>query len=266
MRVLLAQLDPAPGDPAANAATVADVVARHPDADLAVFPELFLTGYDLEAAPGLAVGPDDAALRTVAEAARAAGTAVLVGHIERPAGDGPPFNSVACFDTDGSLAATYRKTHLFGREDEVFAAGDELVLCVLAGRRIAPLVCFDVEFPEPARALARDGAELLVTLSANMDPWGPDHELAARARALDNRLPHVYVNRVGDEAGLHFCGGSLAAGPDGAITTALGGEPGTAVAELDLDASPEDAVDYLRRVRPGLSIAATVPATSRGGS
>ena len=47
------------------------------------------------------------------------------------------------------------------------------------------------------RALALAGAELLVTASANMEPFGPDHEIATRARALENRLPHVYVNAIG---------------------------------------------------------------------
>ena len=264
MRVLLAQLDPAAGDPRANAATLAEVIARHPGADLAVFPELFLTGYDLAAAAERALSGDGPELAAVRDAAASAGTAVVVGFAEaRPAG--PPANAVACLDRDGGWAATYRKTHLFGDEAAAFAAGDELVVCELAGRRVAPLVCFDVEFPEPARAVARAGAELLVTVAANPDPYGPDHALAARARALDNRIPHVYVNRVGREGGLRFCGGSIAAGPDGAVGTALAGGPGTAVADVELDAPVDGAVDYLRLVRPDLSITAAVPASTRGG-
>ena len=45
---------------------------------------------------------------------------------------------------------------------------------------VGPLICFDIEFPEPARELAAAGAELLVTASANMAPFGPDHEVATR--------------------------------------------------------------------------------------
>jgi predicted amidohydrolase len=39
---------------------------------------------------------------------------------------------------------------------------------------------------------------MLVTISANMEPFGPDHDTAARARALENGLPHLYVNLVGE--------------------------------------------------------------------
>ena len=58
---------------------------------------------------------------------------------------------------------------------------------------MGPMICFDVEFPEVARTLARRGADVLVTISANMEPLGPDHDTAASARALENGLPHLYV-------------------------------------------------------------------------
>lgn len=279
MRVLLAQLDPAPGDQAANAAAVAAALAEHPGAELAVFPELFLSGYDLARADALAltapargVAPDAAGadpLVVVADAARAHGTAVLVGFAERLP-DGRVANSVACVEADGRHVATYRKTHLFGAEAEAFAAGEELLVVELAGRRVAPLVCFDVEFPEPARALARAGAELLATLSANMEPYGPDHALAARARALDNRLPHVYVNRVGSEAGHRFVGGSAAIAAGGAPLEQLGATAATRLAELTFGGAGTGAADpqvnYLEHLRDDLVVKAVSSPSVHGGT
>jgi predicted amidohydrolase len=198
MRVLLVQAAPQPGQPAANAESVRAALAADPGADLAVLPELFLTGYDPPTAHERAIGRDHDALELVREAAREAGAAVVVGFAERRP-DGALANSVACIDRNGGWAGLYRKTHLFGREREVFTAGERLLVVELGGRRVGILNCFDVEFPEPARALARAGAELLVTVAANMEPYGPDHALAVRARALDNRLPHVYVNRTGSD-------------------------------------------------------------------
>ena len=93
----------------------------------------------------------------------------------------------------------------------------------LAGLRVGPLICFDMEFPELARALARAGADLLVTASANMEPFYSDHQIASQARALDNRLPHLYCNRCGVEAGLVFVGGSRAVRSDGTIAAQAGG-------------------------------------------
>ena len=253
MRVLLVQSAPQPGEPAANAEAIRAALAAHPGAELAVLPEMFLTGYDLPAAAERAITPDDAALALVRDAAREAGTAVVAGFAERLPG-GALANSVACIDADGRSVATYRKTHLFGRESDVFTAGERLLVVELAGRRIGILNCFDVEFPEPARALARAGAELLVTVAANMDPYGPDHQLAVRARALDNRLAHVYVNRTGSEAGVGFVGESLAVAPDGRPVLALGRIADAAAVDLDLGASPPAAVDYLRHVRPELPV------------
>ena len=193
---LLAQLESVPRDPPANAARAAEALAAHPEADIAVFPELFLGAYDLRALDETARPVECDELATVAAAAAAAGTAVVIGFAERN-DDGSCYNSVACIDRDGSLAGVYRKTQLYAGERKVFRPGRELRLVRLAGVAVAPLICFDVEFPEPVRALALAGAELLVTASANMEPFGPDHEIATRARALENRLPHLYANAIG---------------------------------------------------------------------
>ncbi len=84
------------------------------------------------------------------------------------------------------------------------------------------MICFDLEFPEVARTLAAGGADMLVTVSANSPPFELDHDLFARTRALENGLPHVYVNRVGEEDGLGFCGGSLALDPDASVLAEAG--------------------------------------------
>ena len=169
-----------------------------------VLPELFLSGYDLARARDTAVDLDGAELATVRAAAEAADTAVIVGFGERRGG--AVANAVACIDARGDVAAVYRKLCLFGAEADVFEAGDELVLAELGERRVGPLICFDMEFPEPARALAAAGADLLVTAAANMEPFFDDQLIASQARALDNRLPHLYVNRAGSEGGLRVRG------------------------------------------------------------
>lgn len=266
MRVLLAQLDPAPGDVDANAATIAAALAEHPDVELAVFPELFLTGYDLERVAALALTPDQAPLPSLVALARRHGTALLFGFAERTASGGVA-NAVACIDADGRWAATYRKTHLFdGPERSLFEVGEELLVVELAGRRVAPMICFDVEFPEPARLLARAGAELLVTVAANMEPYGPDHALALRARALDNRLPHVYVNRVGMEAGLRFVGGSAAVAAGGVPVAELREAAGLLVAELSPGVESAPQVNYLEHLRDDLTAKVVSSPSVHGGT
>lgn len=260
MRVLLGQLSPAPGDLEANADTVCEAVSAHPRADLAAFPELFLSGYDADRAGELAVTPDHPALARIRETARRYATSVVIGFAERVPGG--VANSAACIDAGGAWVATYRKTHLFGADEHAaFSAGDALVVTELAGHRIGPLICFDVEFPEPARALTRAGAEVLVTVSANMEPYAPDHALASRARALDNRRPHVYVNRVGSESGHRFVGGSAAIRADGSLITQLGDEPALVEIDLDVPTTTDEAVDYLAHLRADLRVEAPVRPT-----
>lgn len=237
----------------ANARSVARVLEQHPDAELAVFPELFLTGYVIKGVDQLAAGLDSRPLAQVAEAARRARTAVVVGFIER-FGDGVA-NSLACFDRDGSLAGVYRKSHLFGAEAETFVPGERLLVTRLAGRNLGLLICFDVEFPEPARALARAGAELLVTASANMEPFGHDHHIAVPARALENRVPHLYVNCCGSSDGLRFVGRSRAIGADGRATVeARDDKEQVLIAPVGTAGATDERVDYLAHFRGELPV------------
>jgi predicted amidohydrolase len=256
MKALLAQLAPK-GDPELDAARAREVICAAGDADLAIFPELFLGGYETRDLESRALAADDELLGTIGVSCARSATAAVIGFSER-LDDGAFANSAACFDRDGELVAIYRKTHLFGgHEAEAFRPGDELRLVTLAGVRCGILICFDIEFPEPARQLARAGAELLVTASANMDPYEEDHRLASRARALDNRLPHVYVNRVGEESGYRFVGRSRVVGPDGEVLAELSdSEEEVLAVDVPLRERPQGEVDYLRQVRPELPVRA----------
>jgi predicted amidohydrolase len=257
VKALLAQLSPVAGDPAANAGRAAGIV-ESADAEIVVFPELYLTGYDLERVGALAVEPASECVAGLRAAAAWSRTAVVVGFAERR---GAGFsNALALIDERGEIVAVQRKVQLFGEERVVFEPGEELVVAALAGRSVGPLICFDMEFPELARALARAGADLLVTAAANMEPFYSDHQIAAQARALDNRVPHLYCNRCGEEAGLAFVGGSRAVRPDGTI------EAQTAEGErlLAVDFNPEpadDRVDYLAQLPEGIGVRAAANAT-----
>jgi predicted amidohydrolase len=254
MHALLAQVASAPGDPAANANRAVAALGAHPEVDIAVFPELFLCGYDLALVERSARPPDCPELRTIASAARGAATAVVVGFAERMEG-GELANSVACIDCDGSLAAVYRKTQLFGAELKVFRPGVELRIVRLAGVKVGPLICFDIEFPEPARRLATAGAELLVTASANMDPFVSDHEIASRARALENRLPHLYANAVGTVGGLHLVGHSRSIDATGTVLAeAASDEETLLVAPVGRPGTDDERVDYLRHLPRELGV------------
>lgn len=252
IRVLLAQRFPVAGECARNAADAAELLAAYPDVDLAVFPELFLCGYDVAQVHRYGLGPDAEPLGVLRRACAASGTALVAGFAERDDAGGPPYNAMLCADRDGSVAGVYRKTHLYGAERTAFTAGDRLACVTLAGIRIAPMICFDLEIPEVARTLARDHPALLVAIAANMDPYAEDHELASRSRALENRTPLIYVNRAGAEADLTFTGNSLATDGNAHVLTHLGRQPATAVVTVPLQTPVPPELDYRTQLRPDL--------------
>jgi predicted amidohydrolase len=256
----MVQAAPVPHDVAANTATVLRLLAEYRDVDVAVFPELFLTGYTLPGIEALALTPDDEPLAAVRRAAAEHGTAVVLGYAEAVPG-GRPANSAIAVDEHGAVAGIYRKVHLFGGEPAFFVAGERYPLVRFHGHRVGLLICYDVEFPEPARTVALGGAELVVTISANMDPFAVEHDLFARARAVENHVPHVYVNRPGVESGFDFVGGSLAVLPDGAALVALGRQPAVAVVDVPVGAplDPERYPDYLGERRPDVPAVAVEP-------
>jgi predicted amidohydrolase len=264
MLALLAQLTPAAETPGADARRAAEVIRACPEAEIAVFPELFLGGYRVDDAAAIACDPEGEEIATVAEACAATGTAAVVGFAERRLGD--LHDSLACIDEEGELIVCYRKAQLFGRESRSYRAGSHLEVVELAGRRVAPLVCFDVEFPELARAAALAGADLLVTSAANMEPYGREHRLHATARALENRVPHLYVNRVGTEAGLRFVGESCAVDADGVVVAEAGGSEEILFAEVGAAGGSDSLVDYLSFEPTRMPVEVRSKSHSKGGT
>ena len=245
MRAVLVQATPVEGDLEANVAAACAAIEAA-DADLVALPEMFLGGYRIRRLRP--VQPE--ALARIGAAARAAGATVVIGGPEGV--DGGLANSAWVFGPGGEVAGVYRKTHLFGAERGVFVPGDELAPIEVAGRRLGVMVCFDVEFPEVARTLALRGAEVLVTISANMEPFEDDHDAFVRARALENERPHLYVNRTGSESGAVFVGRSQAVDAEGRVLAMAGAEPQTVEVELPPAGREDERTQYLAQRRPEL--------------
>src|SRR5215216_584787 len=263
LNIVLAQLSPRLRQTKANIETMGRIVAEHPEADLVVFPELFLSGYTLTDIEGLAVHLDGPELKMIADMARESSTALMFGTPERVSGG--IANSAFCVDEQGTIAAVYRKVQLYGGdESDAFVAGDELLVVELCGLKMGIMICFDVEFPEVARSLAQAGAEMLVTISANMEPFGNDHAVFVSARALENGLPHVYVNQVGPVENLTFVGGSTVVSPDGEIYTQAGSsEEEILSVRLLLPTKSNLRQDYLSELRSPMPGVKTVQSGAR---
>lgn len=249
-RIALAQLRPVVGEPDTNLATVEAALAEHGDVDLMVWPELFLPGYTTSRIETLADTLDGERVGRLCSAARNHDTALVIGIAERR-DDGAIANSALAIDRDGRIAGCYRKIQLFGGEAEAFAPGETLEIVEIAGVRVGLMICFDIEFPEIGRALAVGGAELLVSVSANMRPFGPDHRLCVQARALENRRPHVYVNQVGQGETFLFTGDSCHADTAGRVRAACPPHAESLIrVDVPLGVETEKRPDYLALRRP----------------
>ena len=228
--VAVAQVGARIGDVAANLALASRYVARAGarGAQLVVFPECFLQGYSLkrsvlemsEPLDGPAVG----ALAAIAGEHR---VAIVAGFIEaNPADPHRPYNAAVVIGPGGEVIGAYRKTHLFEREADAFAAGDDYPVFdvpVVAGRpplRVGVCICFDVEFPEVPRLLAIGGAQLIAVPSADMEPYRAQQAANLMSRAIENNLHVALANTVDRRSAVTFFGGSGIAAPDGTLTSA----------------------------------------------
>jgi 5-aminopentanamidase len=247
VRIACAQIAPDVERPADNPgrvrAAIRDALAG--GAELIVVPELSNSGYifrSLDEARAAAVPADGELLTGWAEELAAAGTgALVVGGFCELAPDRRLFNSSALVGADGVLAV-YRKLHLWDEESLWFTPGEDPapVIDTPLGR-IGLGVCYDLEFPELSRGLALAGAEV-IALPTNwpLEAEPPNgrpivHSLAA-VTAYFSKVFVALCDRCGTERGVRFEGGSVIAGPDGAL---LAGPlpdhgPGMLLAECDL--------------------------------
>jgi NAD+ synthase (glutamine-hydrolysing) len=211
LTVALAQMNSTVGDLRGNAARIADLIARSRDAgaQLAVFPELALTGYPPE---DLLLKTDflDASAAALEElAAHTRGIAALVGAPEQAE---DVYNTAALL-ADGEIKAIYRKMQLpnYGVFDEqrYFQAGDGPALFELNGVPVGITVCEDIwEAGPPALSEALAGAQVIVNLSASpyRIGYGARRERMLVQRAVDYFASVVFVNAVGAQDELVFDG------------------------------------------------------------
>lgn len=234
----------------ASLAAIANVVGRARDAgaEMVVFPECALGGYlgggedGLGAGPAVAVdGPEIAQL-----AAMAGSTVVCAGFTEDAPGG--PYSSAVCVTGDGVLGH-HRKVHLPPSELGAFRAGDSFAAFDTPLGRVGMLICYDKVFPEAARTLALDGAEIVASLAAwptcrfapatrvPDDRQTQHFNVLDQARAVENQVVWVSSNLAGRSGKLRFMGQAKVVDPDGVVLARTGGRAGMATARVDVAGS-----------------------------
>jgi len=259
--VACCQLAPVLGEPAVNRELTADAVtsAVARGASIVVLPELASSGYVFESQAEARASAETADGETVTGWARLGaehGIVIVGGFCE--ASGGEVFNSAALVDPDG-LRGVYRKAHLWDEEKRWFSSGSAAppVVATRFGR-IAMMICYDLEFPEWVRLPALAGAQLLCAPTnwpafPRPDGERPMEVVRVQADAAVNRMFIAACDRIGEERGVGWVGGSVIVDADGWPLAATGQAAGrnpadvtsgpvTIAAECQLDEALDKAV------------------------
>ncbi len=225
----------------ANFRRVSAMLAEAPPAPggLIVLPEMFATGFskDLSKTVERTDGETTRYLQALAVSTRCA---VMGGVI---LGDGSGLGQNASFTCgpDGEWLATYIKRRPFtlAGEAAVHRAGSDPVVFPFNGFRIAPLVCYDLRFPELARDAMALGADLLVYISSWPIKRVQDWITLLKARAIENQAWVIGVNRTGTDPEFTYPGRTLIVDPHGTVTADAADREQVLSATLDLSVASD---------------------------
>ncbi len=200
LRVAVVQFAPVFGEPQRNLATMLALLDAARPAHVVIFPELALSGYFFQSrqeVAALAQPADGPLLQRLHREARWRRQILIVGFPEHA--NGRLYNAAALLLPDEERVVVYRKTHLFYKEKLCFDPGDTGFLVVHVPAydvRIGVMICYDWRFPEAARTLALQGAELIACPSNLVtEAW----EIVMPVRALENKVYLAVANRTGAE-------------------------------------------------------------------
>jgi len=214
-----------------------DEICRTQKTDLIVFPELATTGYECgvrftdlaERVPGPTVN-------LLAQRAADYGTYVVFGMAAKTKVESVLYDAAIVLGRDGELLGQYNKVHLKGEERLAFRAGFKYPVFEADFGSFGVMIGWDLAFPEVARSLVLDGADLLCVLANWEQARATEWRYYLGSRALENAVFMAAANRVGEDYTIPFAGESLIVGPRGEIHDSAA-EPteGYVVAKIDLD-------------------------------
>ena len=213
MKVTVVQMDLMWADPEVNRKRADEAIDSVPGSDLYILPEMFSTGFCTEP-EGIAESNDSSTLAWMKNKAAATGAAIA-GSVAVTDGT-RYYNRLYFVKPDGSVAQ-YDKKHLFtfGGEHNRFTAGSERVIVAYKGFRILLEICYDLRFPVWSRN--RGDYDMIIYVASWPTPRVEAWKALLTARAIENQCYVAGVNRVGDDPGNNYCGGSRVIDPYGQI-------------------------------------------------
>jgi predicted amidohydrolase len=223
--VATVQMKPELGEVEDNLVKMSDYmskIANQQKVDLILFPELVTSGYELGVkftqVAQLVPGPT---VNLLSQRAQQLGVYVGFGMVAKERVESILYDAAVLIGPDGELIGDYHKLHLKGEERMAFREGYRLPVFETEIGTIGFVLGWDLAFPEVARSLVLDGAEILCTLASwekeDIDEW----KTFLKSRAYENACFVAGANRVGEDVTLRFGGESMIVSPRGKILASL---------------------------------------------
>lgn len=231
-RATAIQFDIVLGDIDANLSYVLSEIKSLPeDVKVVALPEMWSTGYSWRKLGKLAERTPEI-LKELKNVSRKG--LVIIGSLPETDETGV-YNTAYVIDS-GEVLDKYRKIHLFTpmKEDLFLKAGNGPLLSNTSAGSIGVLICYDIRFPELARRLTLEGAEILVVPAEWPHPRLDHWRTILKARAIENQLFIIASNRCGKQGMVRFCGNSMIINPWGEVISEAGEREETIIAEVDL--------------------------------
>ncbi len=239
MRICCAQMNVNAESPEGNYARAEVLVrkAARRNPDVIVLPETWNTGFAPKKIDPAAADEDGARTKKLFSAlAEEFNVNIVAGSVtnRRPGG---VYNTAYVFDRAGACVADYDKTHLFSPagENEAYRAGEALARFTLDGVSCAVMTCYDLRFPELARALALPGLDVLFIPAQWPKTRVCQMLTLLRARAVENQIYAALCNGCGEAYGVRYGGHSAIVGPLGGTLAAARGRETIVCADADVD-------------------------------
>ncbi|SHJ90729.1 Carbon-nitrogen hydrolase [Geosporobacter subterraneus DSM 17957] len=248
LKIAAIQIDLAFGDPAVNRLKIKNMIEKASvnGPDVIVLPEMWNTSFSMNNLKDLADREGEPTKSMISELSRKYHVNIVAGSIADRYGD-KIYNRLYVANRQGEIHSYYDKVHLVrhAREDEYLTAGNTSRIFSIDGIACGAIICYDIRFPELSRALALKGAKILF-IPAQWPETRIEHWKAlAIARAIENQMYVVAVNRIGSEFKATFPGNSLIVDPWGKVLAESNCEETILESEIDIDL-----VERIRRKVP----------------
>jgi omega-amidase len=236
-----------------RAATLAEKAMKYRP-ELIILPEMFATGFAYKELNGIAKDCFNDITTFLMNLAQKTGSFIVGGSIPELAG-GKLYNTSFVFSPDRKALGYSRKIHPFAITDEAkyFTGGDAISVIPTPVAKLGIAICYDVRFPEIARKLTLEGAEILIVPAQFPVPREHHWHALMQSRAIENQVFVIGVNlpdgkhgKLGGK-GIEFFGHSMVVDPYGNILNQLDDKEGILVCEIDLGQ-----IEKVRKAMPAL--------------